>query len=112
MIKTVESDDLYSISQKGYNTLDYAIKILVDNGIVSINDPIESQKTLVVDNSLYYRNNVPTKTKKEIVLDYFTLDTTYSQTWYDIALMGCGTLDAMVNIIVDNSRTDINNTSI
>lgn len=112
MIKTVESDDMYTIAQKGYNTLDYAIKILVDNGIADINDPIESQKDLVVDSLLYYRGNAPTKTKSVVVKDYFNINTTYMQTWYDIALMGCGTLDAMVNIIVDNSRTDINNPSI
>lgn len=112
MIKTVESDDLYSISQRGYNTLDCAIKILVDNGIDTINDDIESQRELYVNPLLYYRGNAPTKTKSVQVKDYFTINTTYIQTWYDISLMGCGTLDAMINIIVDNNRTDINNPSI
>jgi hypothetical protein len=95
-------DDLYSLSTKGYNTLDLFLRTAIDNGIENLQGELPVGATFVFLDSLYDKNGRGLRLKKTIVDNTALIESTHYQNWIDLLLMGYGSFDRSVMFLMDN----------
>jgi hypothetical protein len=111
-IISVYGDDLYSLSTKGYNTLDFFLRTALDNGIENLQGDLPIGKPFMFVDSLYDKNGRGLRLKKTTVDNTALIESTHYQNWMDLLLMGYGSFDRSVLFLTDNKIDGPNDGSV